>query len=130
MSHNARSHNVLLKVTLPKRTGRKRKRGTDDPWQGNADTGAETRVDGLSGAPEICSNARQDDPRVLRRKLVDNAERYSVEAVGIVKQTHRFRGFSDFLWDMSRSDFTRRYVDEVLPGDSELAVSVAEEPLC
>ncbi|KAJ3503891.1 hypothetical protein NM208_g16420 [Fusarium decemcellulare] len=115
MSHNARSHNVVLKVTVPKRTGRKRKRGTDGPWEGDVEvTDAETQ----SGAKEeVSSYARLDDPKVLRRKMADNVDKYQVEAVGIIKNTHRFRGLADFYWDMSKSSFAQRYVDQVLPGD-------------
>ncbi|KAH0497930.1 hypothetical protein TgHK011_005212 [Trichoderma gracile] len=115
MSHNARSHNVVLKVTVPKRTGRKRKRGTDGPWQGDIEIqGTDTSASALG---DVQSVARRDDPRLLRRKLEDNVGRYHVEAVGLVKHTHRFRGLADFYWDMDKSSFARRYVDQVLPGD-------------
>ncbi|KAL6876041.1 RNA polymerase III transcription factor IIIC subunit domain-containing protein [Trichoderma longibrachiatum] len=115
MSHNARSHNVVLKVTVPKRTGRKRKRGTDGPWQGDVELqGTDTSA---SASENVQSVARHDDPRLLRRKLEDNVGRYHVEAVGLIKHTHRFRGLADFYWDMDKSSFARRYVDQVLPGD-------------
>lgn len=118
MSHNARSHNVVLKVTVPKRTGRKRKRGTDGPWQGDVELqGTDTSA---SASENVQSVARHDDPRLLRRKLEDNVGRYHVEAVGLIKHTHRFRGLADFYWDMDKSSFARRYVDQVLPGDGIL----------
>lgn len=120
MSHNTRSHNVVLKVTVPKRTGRKRKRGTDGPWQGDIKVGdADAPGD---GADKICSIARLDDPKILKRKLEDNVDNYQVEAVGIVKQTHRYRGIADFYWDMSKSAFANKYVEQVLPGNSMLRV--------
>jgi general transcription factor 3C polypeptide 5 (transcription factor C subunit 1) len=53
----------------------------------------------------------------LRRKLQDNVGKYQVEAVGIIKHTHRFRALADFYWDMNRSDFAQRYALQVLPGD-------------
>ncbi|CAG9979612.1 unnamed protein product [Clonostachys byssicola] len=118
MSHNAKSHNVVLKVTVPKRTGRKRKRGSEGPWQGDVDV-----VD--SGEPpssqgNVSSQARMDDPRLLKRKLQENVGNYEVEVAGIIEHSHRFRGLADFYWDMSsRSDFARRYIDQVLPGDVE-----------
>lgn len=116
MSHNARTHNVVLKVTVPKRTGRKRKRGSNGPWQGDLEvSNAESE-----GSEQVCSRARQDEPKVLRRKLAENVGKYDVEAVGLVKHTHRFRGLADFYWDISgRSDFARRYCDQVLPGDGK-----------
>lgn len=117
MSHNARSHDVVLKVTVPKRTGRKRKRGTNGPWEGDVEaTGAEDQPPMNEG---VASYARLDDPKVLRRKLEDNVDDYHVEAVGIIRNTHRFRGLSDFYWDMTKSSFAQRYVDQVLPGDGK-----------
>lgn len=89
-SHNAVTHNVLLKVTVPRRTGRRRKRGTDAPWEGELDMAdADTAT---TSATRVCSIARLDHPRVLRRKLQDNVGKYDVEAVGIIHHTHRFRG--------------------------------------
>lgn len=75
-----------------------------------------------ASAPEeqVCSRSRLDDPRLLRAKLADNIGKYHVEAVGVIKNTHRFRGLADFYWDMSsRSDFARRFATGVLPGDGE-----------
>ncbi|UKZ72743.1 hypothetical protein TrVFT333_000377 [Trichoderma virens FT-333] len=103
----------LRHVTVPKRTGRKRKRGTDGPWQGDVELqGADT-----SPSENVRSIARLDDPRLLRRKLEDNVDKYHVEAVGLIKHTHRFRGLADFYWDMDKSSFAQRFVDQVLPGD-------------
>ncbi|KAF4990400.1 hypothetical protein FGRMN_8535 [Fusarium graminum] len=115
MSHNARSHDVVLKVTVPKRTGRKRKRGTNGPWEGDIEV-----ADAEDQSPEnegVSSYARLDDPKILRRKLADNEDDYQVEAVGVIRNTHRFRGLSNFYWDMTKSEFAQRYVDQVLPGD-------------
>lgn len=114
-SHNARTHNVVLKVTAPKRTGRKRKRGSIGPWQGDVEV-----TDASVQAPKVSSCARQDDPRLLRRQLADNSDQYRVDAIGIVKHTHRFRALQDFYWNMGdKSDLANRYVQNVLPGDSE-----------
>ncbi|PCD41378.1 hypothetical protein AU210_003933 [Fusarium oxysporum f. sp. radicis-cucumerinum] len=115
MSHNARSHNVVLKITVPKRTGRKRKRGTDGPWEGDVE------INDAEDQPQendrVSSHARLDDPKVLRRTMADNVDKYQVEAVGVIRNTHRFRGLADFYWDMSKSSFAQQYVDKVLPGD-------------
>lgn len=111
MSHNAASHNVVLKITVPKRTGRKRKRGSSGPWEGDQE------IRDAGQASSICSIARQDEPKVLKRKLQDNVGRYKVDAVGVVNHTHRFRGLADFYWDLSTSSFTNRYVDQVLTGN-------------
>jgi general transcription factor 3C polypeptide 5 (transcription factor C subunit 1) len=91
-SHNALTHNVVLKVTVPKRTGRKRKRGTDGPWEGEEDQPAAGHQPVIS--PEVVSRDRLDTPRVIRRKLQDNVGKYTVEPIGVINNTHRYRGRS------------------------------------
>jgi general transcription factor 3C polypeptide 5 (transcription factor C subunit 1) len=44
----------------------------------------------LPPEPTLCSHSRIDIN--LWRRLRDNAENYTCEAVGEIKQTHRFRG--------------------------------------
>lgn len=86
VSHNASTHNVLLKVTVPKRTGRKRKRGTYGPWEGH--------VSPPDDAEQVSSQSRADHPKTLRRKLQDNVGSYHIETAGVIKHTHRYRGSS------------------------------------
>lgn len=69
------ANNILLNITVPKRTGRKRKRGSSDEFTFHSSTDSEQ------------SNAAQ-----LRRKLQDNVGRYEVKPVGRVGRTHVFRG--------------------------------------
>jgi general transcription factor 3C polypeptide 5 (transcription factor C subunit 1) len=57
-----------------------------------------------------------DNPAILRRKLQDNIGKYTVEPVGIVHNTHRFRGLSDFQYSMSGSNFMTTFVGQVMPG--------------
>lgn len=116
MSHNAESHNVVLRITVPKKTGRKRKKGSNGPWQG--DTVADD-VDPSQNSSNISSRSRLDDPVKLRKQLEDNIGKYQVQAVGTIKHTHRFRGLADFTWDMGRSDFAQRYAEQVLPGEGK-----------
>lgn len=121
---------------MPKRTGRKRKRGSDEPFQGDlATAGAQSETTPVG--EEICSVARRDEPVGLRQRLQDNVGRYSVEAVGVVKHTHRYRGtcfvqlislvgsedtanansgLADFQYSMGESKFMNRFVHNVLPG--------------
>lgn len=95
VSHNASTHNVLLKVTVPKRTGRKRKRGTNGPWEGDAT---------LEGDGEqVSSHRRLDHPKTLLRKLQDNVDSYRVETAGVIKHTHRYRGSCSSFSQRSRS---------------------------
>lgn len=87
------SNNVLLKVTVPKRTGRKRKRGSDEPFTGpmmssdsDADADADADVDAET------EPLQRRSARDLMRSLQDNASNYQIEAVGRVERTHVFRG--------------------------------------
>jgi len=89
-SHNALTHNVVLKVTVPKRTGRKRKRGTNGPWEGDVEQPTAGQDSVIS--PELLSRDRLDTPRVIRRKLQDNVGKYAVEPIGVINNTHRYRG--------------------------------------
>lgn len=91
------TNDVLLKITVPKRIGRKRKRdaatserGEDDGLNGaavqdlpNADSASPGRTSSLS---------RQSDPGYLLQSLRDNPERYVVEPVGVIEKSHRYRG--------------------------------------
>ena len=81
-SVNVSTNNILLKVTVPKRIGLKRKRGVD----GRSPEGLETGVLRERVAPVI------KDAQYLFRSLYDNSKSYQVEAIGTVNQTHRFRG--------------------------------------
>ena len=90
LSHSAPSHNVVFKITVAKRTGRRRKKGSNAPFEGEiemADAPSPIILD-----PTICSRSRLDSPKVLRRKLQDNVDTYDVEPVGVISHTHRFRG--------------------------------------
>lgn len=79
------TQNVLLKVTVPRRTGRKRKRDSSEPFSGNPDdrenSGGSVRV-------------KRIDCGQLRRTLRDNVGKFQVEVVGSVSLTHRWRGMS------------------------------------
>lgn len=73
------SNNVLLKVTVPKRTGRKRKLGSNEPF-----------LDATE--PEATGPVRRT-ARDLLRSLSDNPSKYRIEPVGSIEHTHVFRGW-------------------------------------
>ncbi|KAL1304170.1 hypothetical protein AAFC00_000595 [Neodothiora populina] len=76
--------NILLRVTLPKCTGRKRKRGSGEPFV--------YPVDQDRG---VVASHSPDAPLLLQH-LRDNADRYTIQPIGPVKETHRFRSLPDF----------------------------------
>ena len=120
-STNTVSNNVVLKVTVPKRTGRKRKRGSDEPFTHDV------------SEPQQRQTAQQ-----LLRSLQDNAGRYQVEPVGMVNRTHVFRGewyqyldlegtgaltvigMPDFVYSTAGSAFSNRFREDILSFDGEL----------
>lgn len=78
LSTPVRTNNLLLKVTVPKRTGRKRKRGTSGPFLSEEEI-----------APGS-SQAYVDAPTIYK-SLQDNASMYKVTLAGVIDETHRFR---------------------------------------
>ncbi|KAL8851997.1 MAG: hypothetical protein Q9221_003102 [Calogaya cf. arnoldii] len=106
-SFNSKTNNVLLKITVPKRTGRKRKRGSDGEWQRDVETTA--------SIARFLSDPQ--DARRLVRSMQDNCNRYKVEPIGSVKQTHRFRRLPDFVWSTEKNPFMTKMKDHILPFD-------------
>ncbi|OJJ49000.1 hypothetical protein ASPZODRAFT_1371467 [Penicilliopsis zonata CBS 506.65] len=105
-STSSQSNNILLKVTVPRRTGRKRKRGSDEPFiDGDVDTAAD---DG---------SLPRRSARQLLQSLRDNEYRYQVEPVGKVERTHVFRGMPDFVFSTASSTFANRFREQILSYD-------------
>ncbi|KAL1963958.1 hypothetical protein VTN77DRAFT_7633 [Rasamsonia byssochlamydoides] len=96
------SNNILLRVTVPKWTGRKRKRGSDEPFTGPAEPAAERR-----------------DAKTRLRTLRDNVGKYTIEPVGRVERTHVFRGIPDIVFSTVSSPFTQKFREHILPFDFE-----------
>lgn len=97
MSTNMPCNNVLIKVTVPKRTGRKRKRGSQGPWLEaedpmSLDGAAQGAVGSDSLTDTLSSHSRLDKSNYILKSLQDNPDRYTVEPVGSIDQTHRYRG--------------------------------------
>ncbi|KAH7033380.1 RNA polymerase III transcription factor IIIC subunit-domain-containing protein [Microdochium trichocladiopsis] len=111
-SHHAASNNILLRVTVPRRTGRKRRRGTDDEFQ--PATPAPPR---RSHVGRVGSANRQDKPKSILRRLQDNAEEYRVEAVGMIHDSHRYRGLADFQFANADNPFLVNVAKHLLPLD-------------
>ncbi|KAJ5197544.1 hypothetical protein N7449_008023 [Penicillium cf. viridicatum] len=103
-STSIQSNNVLLKVTVPKRTGRKRKRGSNEPFADAPDS-------------EASEPAPRRTAKDLLRSMSDNPSKYQIEPVGRVEQTHVFRGIPDFVYSTTASSFTNRFRDQILPFD-------------
>ena len=79
-SANVSTNNILLKVTVPKRTGLKRRRGADGPF-----------YEGMEITESGEQAAMHKDAQYLFRSMRDNTKNYQIEAIGSINQTHRFR---------------------------------------
>ena len=101
-STGVETQNVLIKVTVPKRTGRKRKRGSDDPF---TETPSTEKHNDCPTAPE------------LLQRLRDNAEQYSMQAVGVIRDTHRFRDLPDFQVQANEVPLMRVLRDHAMQPD-------------
>lgn len=93
------SRNLLVKVTLPKRTGRKRKRGSTDPFTHPAE---EEPNNGSIAAPEFL------------QRLKDNEGNYTIDPVGTINETHRFRNLPDFQMIASDNAMMRELVTNAM----------------
>lgn len=136
LSHNSSTNNILLKITVPKRTGRKRKRGSQDPYTEEPALPASAKQG--ESTPELPSDlrshSRRDNPQELLRTLKDNVGRYKVEAVAEIDRTHRFRGLplaakkqsptyqvsglADFHHSTAETEFIPKFNKLVYPGES------------
>lgn len=126
-SANVNTNNILFKVTVPKRTGLKRKRGADGVCHEVAQEG----VLGERAAPSI------QDAQHLFRSMRDNPTSYRVEAIGGIDQTHRFRGMRtaytkaeyctliqlgmpDFVTSTVNMPLTQKFREHILPFNCEV----------
>ena len=85
------TENVILKITVPKRTGRKRKRGSSDEFAGDVDIEAPGAQSGLTEGNQPSMRIKRINCRQLTRSLSDNVSKFEVEALGSVHLTHRWR---------------------------------------
>lgn len=81
------TNNLLLKVTVPKRTGRKRKRGTTGPFLAEDDHVGASDASSAGRTNNNCVEAAD-----IYRTLQDNESKYQVAFAGVVYETQRFRG--------------------------------------
>lgn len=113
-STNVKTENILLKVRVPKPTGLKRKRGSLEPFHevlNGAEGSALPKVDARN------SVLKSKDARCLLRSAKDNPEAYTIEAVGEIDRTHRFRGMPDFVLSTANAPFMQKMRDHILPFD-------------
>lgn len=77
-SYELDASNVVLKVHVPRLTGRKRKRGSDGSFSQSQNV--------------VGEELRENDAKKISKALYDNPGTYSFQIIGIVDKIHRFRG--------------------------------------
>ena len=91
-----------MKITVPKRTGRKRNRGTDDPFEFHEDENP-------------ARDAIRTNPDYALRSLRDNPAEASTAPVGSVKQSHRFQALPDYQYSVETSSLAKKLKKHILP---------------
>ncbi|KLJ09501.1 hypothetical protein EMPG_15084 [Blastomyces silverae] len=111
------ANNILLKITVPKRTGRKRKRGSDEPFTYDLNDVEEASEPAgpTTGRSSATAPSRALNARALLRRLQDTVGKYEVEAIGCVERMHNFRGMPDFVYSTTSSPFMTKFRENVLP---------------
>ncbi|KAI9662781.1 MAG: tau 95 subunit of transcription factor TFIIIC [Trizodia sp. TS-e1964] len=114
-SQKVKVQSVILKITLPKKTGRRRRKGTNDAFHDDPTT--QPQDSSQVESSELRSHSRLDNPHGILQSLRDNIGNYAVEIVGSVGQTHRFRDLSDFQYSSTHSPFMNKLKSTVLKYD-------------
>ena len=97
-SVSTKTDNVLLRITVPKRTGRKRKRGSNDTFEEDSSVGSVRR-----------------DARYMLRSVLDNKDNSEIEAVGAIERTHVFRSMPDFFYSTENDSVMSEVKAKILP---------------
>jgi len=100
VSYNNQTNNLLLKVIVPKRTGRKRKRGSKDEF-----------------TPDTAEISAKKDAELLLRSLKDNPHRYHAEVVGSIQSAHVWRSMPDFGYSSRGSTFLNEVKSKIVAQD-------------
>ncbi|PSK36568.1 Transcription factor tau subunit sfc1 [Elsinoe australis] len=129
ISQKADVNHVLLRIVLPRRTGRKRKRGTDEPYE-FYDSDGNIQHDSNSGEDETVThsglvpqngNSSKDGtlpPRAdeVITRLASAKDDYQIQPLGAVKETHQFRSLPDFQLLSQDSPLMQHISRSLLPG--------------
>lgn len=95
VSSNVTTRNVVLHITVPKRTGRRRRKGSTGPYMSYAETNGQASNGALDGDNRASARStRHGNAGYLLRGLRDNEGSYKIKPVGVIEQTHRFRSTS------------------------------------
>lgn len=109
MSRQADVNNVLLRITVPKRTGRKRKRGSNGAFLSEEELDRSAVTSMQKNSSPISAKTTQ-----LIRTLKDNKHKQLFSAVGTVTETHRFRSIPDIQYASSTDPLMTHLKETIL----------------
>ncbi|KAF1847982.1 transcription factor tfiiic complex a box associated subunit sfc1 [Cucurbitaria berberidis CBS 394.84] len=112
LSTPVRTNNLLLKVTVPKRTGRKRKRGTSGPFltEDELATNSNRPPNDTPLGKHAYASAS-----TIYASVRDNDSTYKVALAGVVDEAHRFRSMPDLQYAAVHNDTMVALRDHVVP---------------
>ena len=86
VANKKQANNVLLRIAVPKRTGRKRKRGSNDPWD-----------------EDLTVTSPKKDASYLVHSMHDNPDSYTVKALAGISSMHLWRNMPDLVYSTSQN---------------------------
>jgi general transcription factor 3C polypeptide 5 (transcription factor C subunit 1) len=102
---------LVLKVTLPKRTGRKRKLGSKGPFLSDRALQNGSRTDSTTSQTEL------SEAEAVLQSLRDNKARSSIQVFGKIEETHRFRSMPDFQYATTTNSLMQNLRDSIMTTD-------------
>ncbi|KAF1812178.1 hypothetical protein P152DRAFT_482228 [Eremomyces bilateralis CBS 781.70] len=104
LSRAVPTKDMLLRITVPKRTGRKRRRGSSEPY---AFQDADTKS-------VVHSQSANNPVKDMLRSMQDNPESTEIKCMGAIRETHRFRHLPDFQYASNTDSVMRKIKDSLL----------------
>ena len=124
-SGNVATQNLFVRFTVPKKTGRRRKKGSTDSFRFPNEEQNDNEVPSPSRAS---LSASAPTARDLVRTLRYNPTTYTLQVLGTITQTHRFRTLPDFVFSTKRSPFMTKVRKHIQPFTYEAIKNFAFSP--
>ena len=87
---NVKTNDIVLRISVPRRMGRKRKRGSEDAFTEPVPNGGLNACEQARSSSLTIKQPVRKASRLLR-SLRDNEEDYDVSIAGRIEETYRFR---------------------------------------
>lgn len=97
LANKKHANNVLLEISVPRRTGRKRKRGSNEPW-----------------IEDLTAELPKKDCTYLVEAMRDNEDSYTVSAISGISTIHMWRNMPDFVYSTSQAKVLQDVKSKIL----------------